>query len=93
MIVGRRIAARTLGLLLAALGARTAGAQSIALSVAPLSPLLTDSLTPAPTIAVSAVGAPEQFAPFSIQVDIAHEPQFRAPFFSPSLMRCACGLK
>jgi hypothetical protein len=70
---GRRTAA--LAVIAGVLGLRAAGAQSVTVSV----PVVNDSISPAPPILVEGTpGAPTQ-GPYSLSLEVALEPQFRAP--------------
>jgi len=85
MIRWRRIAAAAL-LATAAVcggaGARAARAQpAIVLAV---TPLVADSTTPAPVINIFATGVSPELAPSTITLEMALDPQFRAPFFARS---------
>lgn len=70
---GRRTAA--LAVIAGMAGVRAAGAQSVTVSV----PVVNDSISPAPPILVAGTpGAPSQ-GPYSLSLEVALEPQFRAP--------------
>ena len=70
---GRRAAALAVIAWLA--GLRVAGAQAVTVSV----PVVSDSISPAPPILVEGTpGAPTQ-GPYSLSLEVALEPQFRAP--------------
>lgn len=70
---GRRTAA--LALIAAVTGLRAAGAQTVTISV----PVVSDSISPAPPILVEGTPGPPALGPYSLSLDVALEPQFRAP--------------
>ena len=70
---GRRAAA--LAVIAAGAGLRAAGAQSVVVSV----PVIGDSISPAPPILVQGTPGPPSQGPYSITLEAALEPQFRAP--------------
>jgi hypothetical protein len=78
MILWRRIAARLVMGLLAAVATRAVGAQSISLAVLPL---YGDSTSPAPTLSITASPLDPPFGPGLVQLELATDPQFRAPFY------------
>jgi hypothetical protein len=72
---GRRAAALALIAAVAGGGLRVAGAQSITISV----PIANDSISPAPPILVEGTPGPPSLGPYSLTLEAALEPQFRAP--------------
>lgn len=70
---GRRMAA--LAVIAGATGLRAAGAQSITISV----PVASDSISPAPPVLVQGTPGPASLGPYSLSLEAALEPQFRAP--------------
>jgi hypothetical protein len=84
MTVWRRAAALLLGMGFALSGGRRAGAQSVNLSMA----IIQDSISPAPAVLVEGTPGPPELGPYTITLEVALEPQFRAPVFvgsSPNL--------
>jgi hypothetical protein len=71
---GRRTAA--LAIVAGMVGLRGAGAQSVTVSV----PVVNDSISPAPPILVQGTPGPPSLGPYSLSLEVALEPQFRAPF-------------
>ena len=76
MMVRRRIAALVVGMSIAQ-GAGVAGAQSVNLSLA----VIQDSISPAPAVLVQGTPGPVDLGPYTITLEVALEPQFRAPVF------------
>ncbi len=76
---GRRPAACLAGLVTALLAVVSPmKAQSVTLAV---SAVVGDSVSPAPSITVTAIPGPPQFGPYSVSIELSLEPQFRTPFF------------
>ena len=70
---GRRAAA--LAVIAGVTGLRAAHAQSVTVSV----PATGDSISPAPPILVQGTPGPASLGPYSLSLEVALEPQFRAP--------------
>ena len=84
MMVRRRVAALLMGTSIAFGAGRIAGAQSVNLSLA----VIQDSISPAPAVLVEGTPGPTDLGPYTITLEVALEPQFRAPVFvgsSPTL--------
>lgn len=82
MRCGRRAAALTA--VAAMLGAGTAAAQSVAVTVATVA----DSISPAPPILVQGTAGPPELGPYSLSLEVSLEPLFRTPILAratPSL--------
>ena len=77
MTVRRRAAALASGMSIALGGLRVAAAQSVNLSLA----VVQDSISPAPAVLVEGTPGPQDLAPYTITLEVALEPQFRAPVF------------
>ncbi len=70
---GRRASA--LAVVAGMAGLRAAGAQSVTVSV----PVVNDSISPAPPILVEGTPGAPSLGPYSLSLEVALEPQFRAP--------------
>src|SRR5512146_3532181 len=84
MRVRRRIAALGIVGAITAGASHAAGAQAVNLSLA----VVQDSISPAPSVIVQGTPGPEELGPYTITLEVALEPQFRAPIFvgsSPNL--------
>jgi len=77
MTVRRRAAALASGMSIVLGGLRVAAAQSVNLSLA----VVQDSISPAPAVLVEGTPGPQDLAPYTITLEVALEPQFRAPVF------------
>jgi len=73
---GRRTAALAVFAGVAAL--RAADAQSVSISL----PVVNDSISPAPPILVQGTAGPPEFGPYSISLEVALDPLFRAPILA-----------
>ncbi len=78
MTVGRRLAALLIGAAVI-LGSKTASAQTVTLAI---SALTGDSTSPAPFMTVTGFTTKPEFAPYSVSLALATEPQFRSPFYA-----------